>query len=227
MFALAHYVKKYWVNVQLFLLFPLVLFISYIFIHFLVVAFQRSFVNKPPNKTKAKPTSEAKADLTVNYRLCFDCKNFTKFWRVIDATEQVQKQSPEGVLLKDVRKILAKLTEKHLCRSLFFNISLKPATSLKKETLTQVFSCEFCNKTFFTEHLRVAASASFNMCYLLYDDLSTNTWIPHGFTHCILFNNKHKFVVFRIFSDYMLFTFLKMFVGYRLFHFLVITNKGT
>ena len=40
---------------------------------------------------------------------------------------------------------------KHLCQSLF----------LKKETLPQVFSCEFCEifkNTFFTEHLWMAAS---------------------------------------------------------------------
>ena len=40
----------------------------------------------------------------------------------------------------------AELTGKHLCRSLFFNkvADLRYATSLEKETLTQVFSCEFC-----------------------------------------------------------------------------------
>ena len=35
------------------------------------------------------------------------------------------------------------------------------ATLLKKETLTQLFSCEFCitfKSTFFTEHLRAATS---------------------------------------------------------------------
>ena len=56
----------------------------------------------------------------------------------------------------------AKFTEKHLCQSLFFNkaAGLRPAT--KKETLVQVFSCEFCKfskNTFFAEHLGATSSA--------------------------------------------------------------------
>ena len=41
---------------------------------------------------------------------------------------------------------------------------LKPATLLKKETLAQVFSCEFCEiskNTSFTEHLQTTASKGF------------------------------------------------------------------
>ena len=74
-----------------------------------------------------------------------------------------QKQSP-GVLYKtSVLKNFAKFIGKHLCRSLFFNkvADLKPATLLKKETPTQVFSCEFCEifkNTFPTEHFQAAAS---------------------------------------------------------------------
>ena len=52
---------------------------------------------------------------------------------------------------KDVLRNFAKFTGKHLCQSLFF----------KKETLAQVFSCEFCEiskNTFFTEHLWTTAS---------------------------------------------------------------------
>ena len=50
-----------------------------------------------------------------------------------------------------------------MCQSLFFNkvAGLRTATSLKKETLAQVFSCEFCEIskcTFFTEHLSATAS---------------------------------------------------------------------
>ena len=39
----------------------------------------------------------------------------------------------------------------------------RPATLLKKQTLVQVFSCEFCEiskNTFFTEHLRMTASVA-------------------------------------------------------------------
>ena len=60
---------------------------------------------------------------------------------------------------KGVRRNFAKFTGKHLCQSLFF----KPQACnfIKKETLAQVFSCEFCEtskNTFFTEHLWATAS---------------------------------------------------------------------
>ena len=45
-------------------------------------------------------------------------------------------------------------------------LGLRPVTLLKKETLTQVFSCEFCEiskSTVFTEHLRVTASVNSDM----------------------------------------------------------------
>ena len=60
---------------------------------------------------------------------------------------------------KDVLKIFAKFTGRHLCQSLFSNKSagLSLSTLLKKETLTKVFSCEFCN-TFFN---RTPVAASF------------------------------------------------------------------
>ena len=48
---------------------------------------------------------------------------------------------------RGVIKNFAKFTGKHLCQSLFL---------IKKETLAQIFSCEFCKicmNTFFTEHL--------------------------------------------------------------------------
>ena len=56
-----------------------------------------------------------------------------------------------------------KFTGKHQCESLFLNkvTGLWPATLLKKETLAQVFSCEFyeiSKNTFFTEHLWTTAS---------------------------------------------------------------------
>ena len=71
---------------------------------------------------------------------------------------------------KGVLRNLANFTGKHLCQSLFFNIFsfLIAASGLqfyfKKETLTQVFSCEFyriSKNTFFTEHLwRTVITAS-------------------------------------------------------------------
>ena len=76
---------------------------------------------------------------------------------------------------KDVLRNFAKSAGKHLCQSLilnkvvgvspFFNclISFQPQACnfIKKETLAQVFSCEFCEiskNTFFTEHLCTTAS---------------------------------------------------------------------
>ena len=64
---------------------------------------------------------------------------------------------------------------KHLCQSLFFNKvaglriflysdciqeNTQACNFIKKETLAQVFSCEFCEiskNNFFTEHLRTTA----------------------------------------------------------------------
>ena len=69
------------------------------------------------------------------------------------------EKAARGVLLKKyVFRNFGKLTRKHLCQSVFF----RPATLLKKETLTQVFSCEFSEfskNTLFTEHLWTPASA--------------------------------------------------------------------
>ena len=57
---------------------------------------------------------------------------------------------------KDVLKNFAEFTEKHKCQSLFLSESLN-----KKETLAQVFPCEFCQifkNPFFTGHFRATAS---------------------------------------------------------------------
>ena len=66
---------------------------------------------------------------------------------------------------KGVLRNFAKFTGKHLCQSLFFNkvADLRPEAYnfIKKETLAQVFPCEFCEiskKNFFTEHLPATAS---------------------------------------------------------------------
>ena len=63
---------------------------------------------------------------------------------------------------KGVIRYFAKFTGKHSCQSLFLiKLQTLPATLLKKETLVQVFSYEFCEiskNTFFTEHLWATAS---------------------------------------------------------------------
>ena len=67
---------------------------------------------------------------------------------------------------KSVLRNFTKFTGKHLCQSLFYDkaAGLTPATLFKKETLAQVFSCEFCEiskNTFFTEYLLTPASIRF------------------------------------------------------------------
>ena len=60
---------------------------------------------------------------------------------------------------KGVLRNFAKFTGNHLCQSLFFNF-------IKKETLTQVFFCDFWEifkNTFLTEHLRPTATYFFKL----------------------------------------------------------------
>ena len=68
---------------------------------------------------------------------------------------------------KDVFKNFAKFTGKHLCQSLFFNkVAVRPACLLKKETLAQVFSYDFCEiskNTFYCKTPLAAASTMLNI----------------------------------------------------------------
>ena len=69
-----------------------------------------------------------------------------------------QNQPLEVFCRKGVLRNFASLTGKHLCQSLFL---IKVAALLKKKTLVQVLSCEFCEIskiTFFTKHLWATAS---------------------------------------------------------------------
>ena len=64
---------------------------------------------------------------------------------------------------KGVLRNFKKFTGKHLCQSLFFN-KFAGLNFIKKETLAQVFSCDFfeiSKSTFFTEHLWTTASVAF------------------------------------------------------------------
>ena len=70
-------------------------------------------------------------------------------------------------------KISKKITEKHLCQSLFFNkvAEFRPATSFKKR-LAQVFSCEFLKIV--SEHLFLQnTSGRLLLEYKLYVKLTT------------------------------------------------------
>ena len=66
----------------------------------------------------------------------------------------------QKIFKTDFLKNFAKLTEKHLLRSLFL-ISFKTTVFFQNETPTQVFSSEFCEtfkNNIFTEHPRTTAS---------------------------------------------------------------------
>ena len=67
----------------------------------------------------------------------------------------ITSSHPEVFCAKDVLK---KFTENHYCQSLFLiNCRPQACNSIKKETLAQVFSYEFCKifkKTFFIEHIQ-------------------------------------------------------------------------
>ena len=77
---------------------------------------------------------------------------------------EIQKQ-PTKVFWENVLKNFTKFTGEHLCQRLLFNkvAGLGPATLLKKKTLTQMFSCEFCEifkSIFFYRTPSVAASGN-------------------------------------------------------------------
>ena len=67
---------------------------------------------------------------------------------------------PEGVVWRcSVKKMFLEISQnlqKNTCARVSFLIKLQACNFNKKETLTQVYSCEFCEiykNTFFTEHL--------------------------------------------------------------------------
>ena len=71
--------------------------------------------------------------------------------------------------------------------------SLQKETLIKKETLTQVFSCEFwkiSKNIFFTEHLRSTASGV--QCILLTTKLSV--FLPRSFCNFSCYMKLGKFV---------------------------------
>ena len=75
-----------------------------------------------------------------------------------------RSSGPEVFCEKDVLGNFAKFTGKHLCQSLFFNKVAGAACSfIKKETLAQVFSYEFCeiSKNTFSHRTPLVAASVF------------------------------------------------------------------
>ena len=69
---------------------------------------------------------------------------------------------PEMFCEKGALWNFAKFTGKHLCQSLFFNkVAGQACNFIKKETLAQVFSCEFCkiSKNIFSHRTPPAAAS--------------------------------------------------------------------
>ena len=111
---------------------------------------------------------------------------------------------------KGVPGNLAKFTGKHLCQHLFF----------KKETLAQVFSCEFCKiskNTFFTEHPQVTASTGWEKVKVLY--LPEN--IHQGFNNVMermkpqVWGNENSIIISACYWDFLQVVFIAVFSGYR------------
>ena len=74
------------------------------------------------------------------------------YWATTEFYSKTRRSHRGCSVKKDVLRNFAKFTGKQLCQRLNF---------IKKESLAQVFSCEFCEiskNTFFTEHLRTTAS---------------------------------------------------------------------
>ena len=75
----------------------------------------------------------------------------------------IRSTRPEVFCKKGFLRNFAKFTGKNLCQSLFFNKVAGACNFIKKETLAQVSSCEFCEiskNTFCYRTPPVAASVS-------------------------------------------------------------------
>ena len=83
--------------------------------------------------------------------------------------DTVRSSRPEMFCKKGVLKNFAIFTGKQLCQRLFFNkVAGATCNFIKKETLAQVFSCEFCEifkNTFFIEHPWWLLLTVSNACY--------------------------------------------------------------
>ena len=108
---------------------------------------------------------------TYNSPLCLRSNNIKSVFDsviivVVVTPYPFQKQPPEVLCKNGVLRNFTKFTGKHLCQRLFFNkvAGLRPEACnfIEKESLAQLFPCEFCEiskNTFFAEHLRATGFA--------------------------------------------------------------------
>ena len=94
-----------------------------------------------------------------------------------EAIRTVRSSRPEVLCKKGVLRNFTKFTGKHLCQSLF--CSLRP----KKETLAQVFSCEFCEISKNTFSYRTPPVAAFELWEMAKYCGSTITQYKNGSNH--------------------------------------------
>ena len=97
------------------------------------------------------------------------------FDKPVSRISAYRSSRPEVFCKKGVLRNLVKFTGKRLCESHFFNkvAGLMPATLLKKETLAQVFSCEFCkiSKSTFSYRTPLVTASEHNTVYLEFHDI--------------------------------------------------------
>ena len=86
---------------------------------------------------------------------------------------QIKSRHRRCSVKKGVLKNFTNFTRKHQCWSPFFNKVAGAYDFIKKETPTQVFSCEICEifkNTYFEEHLRTTDSIKSITCISLKSD---------------------------------------------------------
>ena len=114
--------------------------------------------------------------------------NFFQKNSIIDVWQNLKNDSFRSShqmrsIKKGVLRNFGKFTGQHMCQCLFLNKA--DFVNNKKETLAQVFSCEFCKifkKIFFTEHLRTTTAAS--LFWLLLDLTSEYLYLCVCGTSC-------------------------------------------
>ena len=114
---------------------------------------------------------------------------------------------------KGVLRNFAKLTGKHLCQSLFLNkVTGAACNFIKKDTLAQVFSCEFCEiakNTFFTEHVWATASFTHELSFKCCLSVPHHTKILRTFTVLVRMSRRRPICVLPMWSIFLLIFFYR------------------
>ena len=113
-------------------------------------------------------TSFLPISLTITKYVWNSSHSLTLLKYLINETVKSETAS-RCVLCKKVFLKISQNSQENACSRVSFLINVGQACSfIKKETLTQVFACEFCKiskNTFFTEHLWTTPSLSFNFVF--------------------------------------------------------------